>query len=531
MPGGLLNLVSGGSQNAIMYGNPQKTYWTCSYKQITNFGLQNFRLDYEGLRHMQLTTDTTYTFKVKRYAELLMNTYLVINIPDIYSPIYTDESGNYPYEFRWIKNLGAMMIRSIKFTIGGSLIQSMTGHDIIALANRDYHGVTIAKWNEMIGNTPDMYDPASVHGLFYPNAEYVDPPNSPPYPPGVEPSIRGKQLRIPIPIWWGLNSQQAFPLVSLQYNELHIEVVLRPISDLFQIRDITNTTGNKNAIISPNMTLPEHQFYNFLHSPPAPDVDISKAMTWNEDINLSSTYCFLSEDESRVFAMQQQSYLIRELHDTWFYNVGITDKVWLQNSTGLVLNWMFLFQRSDVNLRNEWSNFTNWPYDYLPLDITTNGKQDTAGNDLYITGNLHPENQKEILLNLGISLDGSIREESRPFSMYKYEQQYLTNNGLGYLSLPGLYCYNFCLKTDPFNLQPSGAMNLSKYSKIEFEFVTIAPLLNPLADYKLICDPLNGPIGITKGNMYVYSYDLLVIEERYNILKFIGGNAALMNAR
>jgi hypothetical protein len=71
MAGGLLNLVSGGNQNAIMYGNPQKTYWVSSYKQITNFGLQNFRVDYEGLRDLQLTTDSTFTFKIKRYAELL----------------------------------------------------------------------------------------------------------------------------------------------------------------------------------------------------------------------------------------------------------------------------------------------------------------------------------------------------------------------------------------------------------------------------------------------------------------------------
>jgi hypothetical protein len=77
MAGGLLNLVSGGSQNTIMYGNPQKTYWVSSYKQITNFGLQNFRVDYEGLRDLQLTTDSTFSFKIKRYAELLTYTYLV----------------------------------------------------------------------------------------------------------------------------------------------------------------------------------------------------------------------------------------------------------------------------------------------------------------------------------------------------------------------------------------------------------------------------------------------------------------------
>jgi hypothetical protein len=66
MAGGLLNLVSGGSQNAIMYGNPQKTYWSSTYKQITNFGMQNFRLEYEGLRQLQLNTDTIYSFKIKR---------------------------------------------------------------------------------------------------------------------------------------------------------------------------------------------------------------------------------------------------------------------------------------------------------------------------------------------------------------------------------------------------------------------------------------------------------------------------------
>ena len=30
---------------------------------------------------------------------------------------------------------------------------------------------------------------------------------------------------------------------------------------------------------------------------------------------------------------------------------------------------MFTFQRNDAYLRNEWSNITNWPYDYLPMNI------------------------------------------------------------------------------------------------------------------------------------------------------------------
>jgi hypothetical protein len=31
---------------------------------------------------------------------------------------------------------------------------------------------------------------------------------------------------------------------------------------------------------------------------------------------------------------------------------------------------MFYFQRSDVNLRNEWTNYSNWPYNSLPSNVT-----------------------------------------------------------------------------------------------------------------------------------------------------------------
>jgi hypothetical protein len=37
---------------------------------------------------------------------------------------------------------------------------------------------------------------------------------------------------------------------------------------------------------------------------------------------------------------------------------------------GMVSSWMWYFQRSDINLRNEWSNYTNWPYsNTLPQQV------------------------------------------------------------------------------------------------------------------------------------------------------------------
>ena len=561
MVGGLLNLVAIGNQNIILHGNPQKTYWSSTYKRITNFGIQNFRLDYEGLRQLGLTTETSYQFKIRRYAELLMDTYFVINIPDIYSPIYPyiDETNSenstwVPYEFKWIKNLGAMMIKNIRFTIGGNLIQQLTGTDIIALANRDLNATQKRKWDEMVGNTQDMYEPALAFGRpnVYPNAVYSETGPS-------EPSIRGKQLRIPLPVWWTLTSQQAFPLVALQYNVLQIDITLRPIRELYQIRDVTDRI-NDFPLIAPNLTNSEHQFHRFLQTPPAVNINSFipnntpfpfNTSSWNENTHLSCQYCFLSEDESKLFAMHPRKYLVKEYHQTIFKNVAISDKVWLQNSTGMVLNWMFLFQRSDVNVRNEWSNFTNWGYDYLPSNITLltdNIENNPFGTNVgyginpqnntltyhHGTGDFHVENQKNILVNFGISFDGIIREETRNASIYLQDQQYLINQGFGSSTLNGLYCYNFCLNTSPFQLQPSGAINLSKYSKIEFEFSTITPPLDTESEFFVICDiDNNQQIGVNKTmyKLYKYTYDLYVVEERYNVLTFLSGNASMMNAR
>ena len=55
MPGGLLNLVSYGSQNVILNGNPSKTFFKCAYAKYTNFGLQKFRIDFDGLRNLRMT--------------------------------------------------------------------------------------------------------------------------------------------------------------------------------------------------------------------------------------------------------------------------------------------------------------------------------------------------------------------------------------------------------------------------------------------------------------------------------------------
>jgi hypothetical protein len=78
MAGGLLNIISVGENNVFLTGNPTKTFFKVVYSKYTNFGLQKFRVDYDGQRDLRLTEPSTFTFKIPRNADLLMDTYLVV---------------------------------------------------------------------------------------------------------------------------------------------------------------------------------------------------------------------------------------------------------------------------------------------------------------------------------------------------------------------------------------------------------------------------------------------------------------------
>ncbi len=491
MAGGLLNLVSSGQQNVILNGNPSKTFWKKAYVKYTNFGMQRFRIDFEGSTMLRLAETSTFQFKVPRYADLLMDTYVVVNLPNIWSPIlppqeitnadgtksYSDWSA---YEFKWITYIGAQMISKITITCGNQKLQEYSGSYLLNAARRDFSGTKLDLFYKMIGHVTDLYDPANSnnHQGYYPNAYFTD--NA----VGAQPSILGRQLYIPLNSWFTMTSDMAFPLVSLQYNELQIAITFRPINELFVVRDVFDYDNN-HPYIAPNFNLYQNQMYRFLQTPP----------------------------------------------DTI---LGINS---------------YLDQRSDVNLRNEWSNYTNWPYFISPIKLIPAPKiGDFKVNNTYIGPGINPNGTltnyditefykintiKEILLQLGILLDGQYRENPLPSGVFKFIEKYTRIPG-GSSSLPDeLYCYNFCLDSNFAQIQPSGAINMNRFNSVQLEFTTINPPVDPFAQVLSICDPESGDIiGINKPTwrIYLYNYNLYVIEERINMIIFVGGNAALMYA-
>jgi len=544
MAGGLFNLISVGNANVILTGNPTKTFFKVAYCKYTNFGLQKFRLDYEGTRDLRLTENSVFTFKIKRHADLLMDTYLVVSLPNVWSPIYhpcTETNQSWvPYEFRWIKDLGMQMIRSIEINCGSVCIQKYTGEYLLAMMERDFNYDKKQLFHSMTGNVAELNNPANAFGRqnAYPSAFYTAEQV------GAEPSIRARKIYIPINTWFTLNSRCAFPLICLQYNELTITVTLRPIQELFQVRDVFDPTYNY-PYIQPDFTQEQFQMYRFLQTPPAVTIDVNAYTNtvkgWNADIHLLATYCFLSNEESRKFAREDQVYLVRDVQQYLFENVTGNSKVRLLNTSSMVSNWMFFLQRNDVNMRNEWSNFTNWPYDSLPSNVVQrNFNSDLSGNvslntrnkTFYVSGTLTPYNQKEILVSMGILLEGDYRENVMEREVYDYVEKYVRTASN---AREGIYCYNFCLNTSPFEYQPSGAINMSKFKNIEFEIATHVPqrdLSNSFVN--VLCDSDGNVVSVSSKQawqLFEYNYNFVLFEERYNILSFVSGNCGMMYSR
>ena len=557
MGGGLLNIISYGNQNIILNGNPSKTFFKSVYAKYSNFGIQNIRIDYSGLKNLSITEDSVFSFKIPRNAEILLDTFLVLNLPDIWSPIIPPSSQSdiwKPYEFRWIDNIGTNIIKKITISIGGQIVQSFSGQYIKNIVDRDYESSKKELFNKMIGMTPELTNPEIIYNRLYnyPNAYYTTNSTN---NVGPEPSIRGRKLYVPLNFWFSHSSKVGLPLIALQYSEVVIDIILRPIVDLYKINDVSVTPFLKDPI-KPDINNITHSFYRFLNPPTTVNVSdddyTNKSYLWDTDIHIIGTYCFLSEDESTYFASQEHKYLIKDVKEDVYHNINGNQKIKIFSS-GLATSWLWYFQRTDVSYRNEWSNYTNWPYNFPPYDIIDASQTDVifggvpyspyynyviseiSGDYIQmptlikVTQEKNNENIKQIMNRMSILFDGKYRENELDSGVYNYIEKY--NNSKGN-SDDGLYTYNYCLYTTPDDLQPSGAINLSKFKNIEIEFNTILPPFDPTSEFIVVCDQNGNAVGTTKSlDLYKYNYNLYFTEERYNILRFLSGYAGLLYAR
>lgn len=532
MAGGLLNLVSYSQSSILLFGNPTKSIFQCAYKKITNYGMQKFRIDYEGSRLLRMNEETKMEFKVPRYGDMLYETCLVLNIPDIWSPVYYDTNNQewVEYGFKWIQELGSNMIKEVEILADGQSLAKYTGEYFSLIAKRDYEERKLDIWNEMTGNTTEINDPANAYSRInvYPNAYYFNSTS-------IRPSIMGRKLYIPLDAWFSKLPCKAFPLIKTQYVELRISITLRPIRELYIIRDVKDS-GNNYPYIAPNMNEPYQQLVNFIYPPDNTDqtVTLPKQENWNADIHLMSTYIFLDTKERMYVASENNELLITQMYEWVNPNIA-GSKVVEFYPRNLVENFMFRFRRSDVFLRNQWSNYTNFPYEGLPFNVSNQNIPPymTPSPNIFTTGNYTPQtfnaNVRGILQDMAIVLNGKYRENLLDVGVYQYMEKL---NKIKANVGNDVYFYSFSTKNDSHLFQPYGAINMDKFDKVTLEFNTIEPPIDPSSAFTDLCDQDGNVIGTRKNvfDLFEYNFDLSVYEERINVLVFNNGLVGLKYA-
>ena len=93
------------------------------------------------------------------------------------------------------------------------------------------------------------------------------------------------------------------------------------INNVDEITDLNDSYSTKidNLFtrIAPNFSNDRHSLYRFLQPPPSIYLESTnysnKITNWNADVHLIANYCFLTKEESSVFALNEQKYYFRDV--------------------------------------------------------------------------------------------------------------------------------------------------------------------------------------------------------------------------
>ena len=571
MPGGLLQLVAVGAQNELVNGSPSMTHFRAVYRRHTNFAMESIRMTFTS-SNLELSSTGTRTLscRIDRYAQLLHDTYLLFTLPDIWSPLVNVgstlpagyQSGNganaIGYEFQWIQNIGYNMIDHIDLVMNGQTIQTLTGEWLKFYSYLTHDRNKRLVVNQMVGNVPELYDPANTYDRQnqYPHA--ITPltlPTNLPQTTTPEPSIRSRQLVVPLHFWFCENPGLALPLAALQNSEVFINITFRNVNDLYTVIDVNPASATYGQRIKPNGS-DTNKLQLFL-SPPKTDgtPSIPSITTFFPNPFLEGNFIYLSESEWNQVARADTTVLVktvRRANKEGQFGGNSDVEIPMFN---LVTRLVFSAQRSDKILTNDWDNYTNWtnpkraPWSSIstnvPTGIYSSGQQQITS--------IFP---RDSMIDGSLLFDGKDRFSTKPLPYFSLLQMYRHTTGDA-PELPGVYMYSFALDHDQY--QPSGAANGSMFNKITLRLTLQQPLpLSTTTDgaptTTTVCvlkstvfnpNPVVIPpaqlslydpsevVTVVQANdnvVFTYTYNVTVYVEAINFLRIVSGLGNLVFA-
>ena len=192
MSAGIIQLVAVGPQDTYLINDPRITFFKMVYRRHTNFSTevipQNFldRADF----------GKKVSCIISRGADLMRKIWIEIELPPI--PQFLDENQEIDKvsKFAWARKIGFALIRTVEIEIGGELIDRQYGEWL-----NIWYELTVPynqQINELIGNTEEIINFSNGKKSF--------------------------KLFIPLQFWFNRVAGLALPIVSLQYNNIKINL-------------------------------------------------------------------------------------------------------------------------------------------------------------------------------------------------------------------------------------------------------------------------------------------------------------------
>jgi hypothetical protein len=484
--GGLYILVAYGSQNVILSGNPDFTYFYTMMKKYSHFAFESVTIPMDGPQELFFNQPIQLTAKIQRIGDLLADLYFTFSLPDIYSK-YTTISGRSQFQFQWVRYIGAQIIQNASFLVGGTQVQQFDSDYIISTALTDQDETEFNKWRALIGDVPEVYDPANgqysgivgsgtrrTNGLYpnvYPDPTVIGPQNN-------FPSIPGRDITIPLSFWFTKNPNLALPLIALQYHECSVQLTLRPIQDLYTILDPSGYRVRPEVKVASRVT--DIESGNITYTTNTEDgvyirqyltdagYTVPTLNTWPLNPRLQATQVFLTDDERLTFATKPLNYIVRQV--TKYEFPGVSSRQLFELFThNPVPRLIVLPRRSDsTQYLNRWINYTNWwLYPNAPFIPTATAIPSMLGS----SGLNGIGIQRDIIRQMRVLCDGNEIQEPKPLQYFNELSSWRYATGV---FPPGLGIYSFALDTSNWT-KPSGTLNTSRVKKFQVD-IDVWPL-------------------------------------------------------
>jgi len=475
MGGGLLQLVSRGQIDEYLTGNPQISFYEYVFKRHTNFSMESRNLDFISNKYNKFKNNPGNSMKchIKRHGDLLSNMYFCFTLPAVYS--------SNKYRFRWVKNIGAIIMKEATVTLDGGIILDRITGEWMNIWNEL---TTISdKYDEMIGNVQELNNPRlSNDRVTIENNKFIYyyyPESQKPSVGGTkgQPSIDQRDIVIPLNFWFTKSPALSLPLLRLQLYQIEVLIELELSEKLYQIY-----SPELNEYISPS-------FYNELY-PNNPDgpIDISYFLDESYDLNpfIEANYVFLDNDERLKMCYKPSvSYLAEQVKHTTRTGIIVNENVEL-NANLPIKEFVWVFRRDDLYNFNDYVN-------YSPSI---------------------PETNRGIMEKASISFFNNTRLEEKNETYFNMIQPYQHHT-----TVPkrGVYCYSF-------GIFPEKEI-LSGYYNGAYIKTNINLWVEQNKDTSYLKDKFRKAGFTSLASSYSFDYNVSIYSLGYNIFEIVGGQA------